>query len=300
MDKIKVLLVEDNIGDARLVKEMVKEVDSEIIINHVATLQDAISKLETEFFDAVLLDLNLPDSFGDLTFHKMKEYTTSTPIILLTGLNDELVAVNAVKKGAQDYLVKGQVTSGLLLRSLNYSIERNRLLKQLQSASLIDELTGLYNRRGFFELAQKQINIANRTKNGFLIVYCDLNDLKLINDNAGHQYGDQAITEATTVLKNTFRDSDIISRFGGDEFVILALNSSKNDIETIYSRIKQCVALSNENSKIPFGFTLSISTGIVYYDPNFPCDIEDLLCKADKLMYADKIAIKGKNNGTEL
>ncbi|UTW70096.1 response regulator [Anaerobacillus sp. HL2] len=119
------------------VKEMVKEVDTEIIILHVSTLQDAISKLENEFFDAVLLDLNLPDSIGDLTFHKMKEFTTSIPIILLTGLNDESLAVNAVKKGAQDYH-KRQVTSGLLLRSLNYSIERNRLMKQLQSASLID------------------------------------------------------------------------------------------------------------------------------------------------------------------
>jgi diguanylate cyclase (GGDEF)-like protein len=162
----------------------------------------------------------------------------------------------------------------------------NRMLAQLRAASLVDELTGLYNRRGFLFLAQQQLKIANRMKRGLLLLFADLDDLKRINDTLGHHEGDLALVETANMLKETFRQADIIARIGGDEFAIITIEARKDSSEILTSRLR--ANLEARNATGPRPYTLSISVGVARYDAEHPCSIGELLAQADALMYEQK------------
>ena len=134
MDKIiKILLFEDNPGDAGLIEEMVNDsINYSYGLKIAETLEDGMNLLKNDSYDIILLDLGLPDSDGINTFLNVQKESSETPIIILTGLNDENIGINAVKKGAQDYLTKGMVDPDLLERSIKYSIERKKVQLELQ------------------------------------------------------------------------------------------------------------------------------------------------------------------------
>ncbi len=133
-DPLKVLLVEDNPGDARLVREALAEArGARFALTHVDCLAPALKQLAAGDMDVILLDLSLPDASGLETLSKTHAAAPGVPIVVLTGLDDEEVALKAVYEGAQDYLVKGQMEGRLLTRSLGYAIERQRLLAELQA-----------------------------------------------------------------------------------------------------------------------------------------------------------------------
>src|SRR5919112_2186878 len=132
-DTIRVLLVEDNPGDARLLREVVREAEgAHIQLTHVDTLAKALAKLDADHFDVVMLDLSLPDADGLDTLVRTHAQAPGVPIVVLTGLDDEKLAIRAVREGAQDYLVKGQVTGQLLVRAMRYATERKRAVEALQ------------------------------------------------------------------------------------------------------------------------------------------------------------------------
>ena len=132
-DRISVLLVEDNPADARLLREVVSEVEgSHISLTHVETLAAALARLDTQPFDVVMLDLSLPDADGLQTLVRTHQRAPAVPIVVLTGLDDEQLAMLAVREGAQDYLVKGQVTGYILVRAMRYATERKRAVEALQ------------------------------------------------------------------------------------------------------------------------------------------------------------------------
>lgn len=129
---VKVLLVEDNDADARFISEMFKEIKTrKYELSHVKRLDEGLKLLDNNSFDVLLLDLSLPDSSGIGTFEKAHEYDPELPIVILSGLDDEEVAVKAVREGAQDYLMKGEVSSRLLSRAISYAIERQNAEKEL-------------------------------------------------------------------------------------------------------------------------------------------------------------------------
>lgn len=170
--------------------------------------------------------------------------------------------------------------------------EKNRelqeLMEEVRSLSLIDELTQLYNRRGFVTLAHKQLQIADRMRRAVTLLYFDLDKMKEINDNLGHNEGDNALRDAAQVLKNTFRNSDIISRIGGDEFVVMMIESPNEDAESFILRLREDLNALNSRKNRPY--QLSLSMGSAKYNPEFPCTIDELLAQADNLMYQNKKA----------
>ncbi|MBF0520365.1 MAG: GGDEF domain-containing protein, partial [Nitrospirae bacterium] len=166
------------------------------------------------------------------------------------------------------------------------------LRERLQTLSILDELTGLYNRRGFYTLAEKQIKIAKRYTRQMTLVFLDLDGLKQINDTLGHEAGDIAIVGASSVLKEAFRESDIIARIGGDEFIVLVTDSDSLDVDTIRTRIREGADTYNNTENQPF--KLSISDGVVPYDPESDISIDELTKQADALMYENKMRKKGK------
>jgi len=164
--------------------------------------------------------------------------------------------------------------------------ERKRAESALQSLSLVDELTGLYNRRGFLAVTEQYLESFQRSDNGLVVLYADLDGLKGINDSLGHLEGDRALMRTAEVLKEAFRSSDIIARLGGDEFVLLASVGKDESAESLTERLQQKIALANAQRNRPYD--LSISIGVAHYDPDEACTIEELMGRADRVMYEEK------------
>jgi len=161
-----------------------------------------------------------------------------------------------------------------------------KLEEELRSLSLTDALTGLRNRRGFFTLAELQLRLADRRKEGMYMLYADMDNLKQINDTRGHQEGDRALVEAARLLQRTYRASDVVSRIGGDEFAVIPVGTSKDNVGVIISRFQQNLDALNAEGRLPYA--LSVSVGIVMYDPLHPVALDELLSEADTMMYEQK------------
>jgi diguanylate cyclase (GGDEF)-like protein len=173
-----------------------------------------------------------------------------------------------------------------LIRSIRYAIERHAMSMALRSLSLVDDLTGLYNRRGFLTLAEQQLKTAERLQQKMILMFADLDGLKWINDNLGHGEGDLALKAAATVFKKTFRESDIVARLGGDEFLVLVLAAGGENAETVVKRLTDNLDAFNYGNNR--AYKISMSMGFAHYDPATPCNLEDLLERADRLMYQRK------------
>jgi diguanylate cyclase (GGDEF)-like protein/PAS domain S-box-containing protein len=164
--------------------------------------------------------------------------------------------------------------------------ERKRLEEKLRILSLTDELTGLYNRRGFLMLAEQQLKMAKRMKGVTFMLYADMDDFKEINDSFGHKEGDLALIETARIIKSTCRDSDIVARIGGDEFAVFPVGITEAFVDIITTRLQKNFDIYN--AKTNRGYKLSISVGITRCDPQSRDSIQDLLVQADKLMYEKK------------
>jgi diguanylate cyclase (GGDEF)-like protein/PAS domain S-box-containing protein len=170
------------------------------------------------------------------------------------------------------------------------AVHRTRTENELRELSLVDDLTKVYNRRAFLTLAEQQIKVAHRTKKEMTLFYVDLDDLKKINDSLGHKEGDAALVEMAGLLKDAFRDSDIIARMGGDEFVVLAIDLAGGKVGALARRLYEKAQARNARSDA--GSPLSFSLGIARYDPDKPSSLQDLLALADREMYQNKTAKK--------
>ncbi len=283
---VSVLLVEDNPGDARLFQELAGAAEFPFEIVHRETLAGALEVLADSKPEIVLLDLGLPDAKGLEAVRRIRSAAPDPPLLVLTGLDDETLAVESLKEGAQDYLVKGNIGSNSLRRALRYAVERQRVQLEVANLSLIDDLTGLYNRKGFFALAKHREKLARRTGEPFLVAFIDLDGLKQINDTYGHQEGNRALVDATNTLKDSFRQSDILARLGGDEFAAFVADAQEGSIPTLRQRIQQ--KIERCNSEPDRRYRLSLSIGMASSTSAGHSDVETIIGLADALMYKDK------------
>jgi len=251
----------------------------------VASLSSALALLEREPFDVILLDLALPDSVGVATFSQICVRVPEVPIVVTSALENKNHAIEILREGAQDYLVKGEINVKQLQRTVLYAIERHRSRVLLQQLSFNDELTGLLNRRGFLSMAQQQLKIAQREDWQLVLLFADLDSLKNINDNFGHTEGDRALKSIAAVLKKTFRTSDILARLGGDEFIVLALNAPAAGVQTMTSRLQKNLDLHNSQNRY---YQLSLSIGIAQFDPKRVSSLDSMIMEADKALYENK------------
>ena len=172
--------------------------------------------------------------------------------------------------------------------------ERKNMEDQLKKTAITDVLTGLINRRGFFILSEKHIKMAKRNKQLMLLMYVDLDGMKMINDKFGHKEGDRAIIDSANILKASFRESDIIARIGGDEFVVLLTDNSDEEIEhVVINSVMDNV--NKHNSQAHNKYALSLSIGIAHFDPGHFDSLETILTEADNSMYENKRNKVGRN-----
>ncbi|MBL7049548.1 MAG: diguanylate cyclase [Nitrospira sp.] len=168
---------------------------------------------------------------------------------------------------------------------------RKRIEEKLRTLSITDELTGLYNRRGFFMLAEQQISISKRMNKGVVMIYADLDGLKIINDTLGHNEGDRAIIQISKILRDSLRESDVTARIGGDEFVIFQMGNHEEGADIITERLQRTLEefnLSNPDLK----YKLSASIGVICYPSEAVTTIDEMMAEVDNLMYIKKKARK--------
>jgi diguanylate cyclase (GGDEF)-like protein len=284
---IKILLVEDNDIDAHLTQDILAEWSVEQFdITHVTRLSDAIAHLARERMDAVLLDLSLPDGYGLPTLRQMQAANPTIPIIVLSGVSDQALALQAVQNGAQDYLVKGQGQPELLARSIRYAIERKRAEERLTYLAQYDQLTGLVNRTLFRDRLVQAMARSKRLQQPLGLMLLDLDRFKAVNDTMGHDVGDQLLKAVAGRLQECVREVDTVARMGGDEFtIILEGLAHEQDIVIVARRITESLAE-------PFHLrehraSIGVSIGITVY-PSDDHEIDDLLKHADAAMYRAK------------
>ena len=169
--------------------------------------------------------------------------------------------------------------------------ERKRMEEEMREMSLRDQLTELYNRRGFITLAEQQLKGANRAQRPMLLAFIDCDRMKWINDTLGHEEGDRALIDTANLLRHTFRESDIIARLGGDEFAVLSIDAADMGHEDFSQRLQQHIDGFNAKESRPY--KLSVSFGTAIYHPESPMLLDQLISEADELMYVQK---KTKSN----
>ena len=254
-------------------------------IAHVAGLELAAERLSSDPADVLLLELGPGQRQGRIFVQAARAAAPDTPMVILAESEDESLAIEALRQGAQDFLTKDRLDRAVLVRALRYSIERHRLQKNLQNLSLMDDLTGLYNRRGFMALAEQHLRMIQR-KGAALIVYLDLDDLKLINDSHGHLEGNRALIVTANVLRACFRQSDILARLGGDEFCVLMTDAAQDSDLQVRKRLQQRADFVNSLGS--WKFRISFSVGIADVPVVHQPSLEQLLRVADAQMYEEK------------
>ncbi len=282
----KVLLIEDNPGDARLIEAMIGDDPLAPFGVEVADrLAAGLERLSAGDTTLVILDLSLPDSFGLETFAKVYAHSPAVPIIVLTGNDDDALALAAVQHGAQDYLVKSGLERELLLRSMRYSIERKRYQVQLEHQANYDALTGLPNRNLLHDRLRQAVH-AQRNPRTIAVAFMDLDHFKLVNDSLGHGTGDRLLKGMAERLRSVLREADTVGRVGGDEFVLI-LDDQANE-ETVFRTMQRIAAKVAEPIVID-GKELYVtcSAGVSLY-PQDGRDVDTLLRNADAAMYRAK------------
>lgn len=163
---------------------------------------------------------------------------------------------------------------------------QKRLEEALRNLSLIDDLTGVYNRRGFSTLAESHLALARRKRRELLLIFADVDALKAINDQHGHAAGDQVLLDAAEILRRTYRSADIIARLGGDEFTAFPLEAGSDSAAILTNRLQENIDLHNREHNRPYA--LSMSVGVGHFDPARCQSVQELLAQADEELYKRK------------
>jgi diguanylate cyclase (GGDEF)-like protein len=295
----RVLLVDDEEPIRKLLANMLSLKGHQCVTANNGI--EALDKIIGAKFDALITDIVMPEMDGIALTKKVSNHYQNFPVMVMTGYAEEYSAETAIASGAREFIRKPFSVSEFLIR-FDQMMRDHKREESLLALSLTDELTDLYNRRRFFVLTEQYLKVAIRTKKRLLLLYIDMDDLKWINDHCGHNEGDKALIDLGSILKKTFRESDIIARMGGDEFVVLLESADEND-EMLITRLYE--SIRDYNAKVSQNYKLSVSVGAAQFDPEYPISIDELLSKADALMYAQKRKKRkeesrlGERNGQE-
>jgi diguanylate cyclase (GGDEF)-like protein len=288
-----VLLVEDSLIDAQLIRRLLRRVTSSYYrVTHVCTLNDAVLSAEDLVPDVILADLNLPDSRGTETVASLQTSYPDIPLVIVSAWDDEAISLRSVKAGAQDYLVKGHIDGANLHRVIRYAIERKRTELELVRLAHFDQLTSLPNRTLLRERVDHALARALRSGTGVATLILDMDRFKEINDMLGHEIGDKLLIEAARRIRASVRDQDTVARLGGDEFAVILEGVS--EAKEVLPVIERIIASLNDLRTIDgHEVNTSTSVGIAMYPEN-GSNLSELLRAADLAMYQAKSSGRGR------
>jgi len=307
LSAVDLLLVEDNPDDVTYTQELFRRKGApDYRIVAAASLEAALKILGQRPIDIVVLDLCLPDSHGFQTFERLQDEFPFVPIIVLTQLNEESTVLECMRRGAEDFLVKGEYNHDFFFRTIRYAIERHRIRRQLQSVTeelktvnrklerlaMVDPLTDVMNRRGLQQILTRELELLKREESGLLVLAVDFDNFERINQSLGHVTGDIVLKEMARRLRRSLRASDYIARIGGDEFVILLPQTRFAEGVQVAEKIR--LAISQSSVSVSGGegvyITASLALGTVSHDTP---TIDQMLSKAHIILHRSKNS--GKN-----
>lgn len=291
--EINLLSIEDSDRDFEKIRDLLQDSDK-IKLSRALSIEKAMDMLKQGAFDLIILDYLLPDGNGLDFFKMMKKREVEIPVVVNTAYGDEIIASQFIKEGAYDYISKKNLNKKSLFRSINNALEKFRLKKEIKKAwekmakmATKDELTGLYNRRYFQEIFEREADRACRYGNQLVLGMMDLDNFKRINDTYGHLAGDMALAEIGNILNRHSRLSDLVCRYGGEEFAVLLPSTDIEKANLVFERLRKVV------SQHPFeykssSFKVTISIGVAMYDRQADQSLVNLFEQADQALYQAK------------
>ncbi|HEY3487964.1 MAG TPA: GGDEF domain-containing response regulator [Gammaproteobacteria bacterium] len=290
---LRVLHVEDDLLDTRNVQRILKTIPIyDIACDHVQSIKSALGVLEKKDYDLVILDMRLPDGFGLDLVKAVKEIAPEKPIVILSGVNDMDLTLKAVQYGAQEYLVKDELNSNVLMRSIRYAIDHKQRELDLAYMSEYDELTQIPNRHSLKNRLRRAIVRCRQNNTMAALMFVDLDFFKVVNDTFGHAAGDMLLKQVAKRMHQCVRHDDTIARMGGDEFVVLLEGIREKEVATAIAR-KILQALSQVFMLNSNEIYITVSIGIYLHDEHETMDLDKIIKYSDQAMYEVKTA--GRN-----
>ena len=296
--KLIILSIEDSTPDFEDIRSFIAD-EKSVELLRAPDIEGAFSIMENKEVDLIFLDHILPDGTGFDFLLKAEQKNIMTPVVVITGQGDEILASKLIQAGAYDYLPKRELGKETLNRVIHNVLEKAKLKgeirrsqAQLAKMSTTDELTGLFNRRYFNEAFQREIERADRYGIDFSLCLMDLDHFKLVNDTHGHHTGDSVLKETATLIQNKFRKTDLICRFGGEEFAVIFPHTSIDNAAKACDAFRE--ALSDHT--IFHGLKeikVTISIGIISFGSSKITDGKQLLKLVDQALYQAKTS--GRN-----
>lgn len=289
----QILVVDDEEVVCRFLKRVLDSAGHLIQVAHGG--QEAIDKLEDGSFDLVITDLKMPAVDGIAVLRKAKELDPLCEVIVITAYASVESAVEVMKLGAHDYISKPFNVERIRF-VVGKALEKRRLLQAAgerdfyKRLSQLDGLTEVYNRRSFEELLTAEMSRSNRFRRPLSVLMIDLDQLKVVNDSFGHQAGDTVLRQVAWSLKRSVRNCDIVARYGGDEFVIILVETGKADAVTTAQRLNRLITKPTAKSNAQVNDSvqpMTISIGVASY-PTDATETEGLVRRADEALYEAK------------
>ena len=285
--KIRVLYIEDDVGHQHLVRRILEQTD-DLLVELVTEvlLSCGLERLGGEAFDVVVLDLGLPDSVYMSPARALKQMlllVPETPVIVASGNGSRQVQLRMLELGAQDYIVKADLTERLV-DAIRFAIVRSRRILELRRAAMHDDLTSLHNLRGFRLMYDHKLHTVKRSDKHLSFICGDVDGLKQINDSEGHQEGNEVLRRVAEILTSNTRPDDIVARVSGDEFWILCCTSSDEERFGMVERLRKAFVHHNSCSDKSYRLAVSFGSARVRRLESF----EEALEAADRDMYRDK------------
>ena len=286
-ETIRVLLVEDNHADERLIRLALSEdPHCKFEVTSARTLDGGLELAQTQPLDAILLDLHLPDSSGLANVKALATAVPRTPILVITGLDDDSLAIQVSEHGAQAFIVKGSNQPLVLSRAIRCAMARKRFEALLAEQAYFDSLTGLANRGLFHDRLKQALARATRTDKRIAVVFIDLDNFKAVNDNFGHKVGDEVLRAIADCVRGAVRQTDTVARVGGDEFTVLV--EPLNDLIDAVTIAQKVLSAVQAAIKLPdVRVQLTASIGVVLF-PDHARNADSLVESADKAMFFAK------------
>ncbi len=300
--KINILSVEDSDVGFATIKALLKK-HPQMHLSRGRTIKEAAQALARGKFDLVLLDYMLPDGNGLDFLRELDKEGFEIPVVVITGRGDEMTASQVIRAGACDYLPKEMISKKALLQIISNSLETFRLKnevkitqKRLADMAKKDQLTGLYNRRSFVEVLEREVASARRHGSDLVLCMMDLDHFKQVNDTYGHPAGDMVLSQIGRKLRECIRDSDFICRYGGEEFAVILPHTQPEKARMVCERFREIVAghpFTCDSSE----FAMTISIGMASYSSGTDQSPLEFVGMADQALYEAKNA--GRNRVVE-
>jgi diguanylate cyclase (GGDEF)-like protein len=295
---LKILICDDDPADRKLVRTYLQRItDREIVLLEAGHTEEIQNALDKGRIDLVLMDNQMPGKSGMEWLVEIAKKQLA-PVVMLTGSGTEEIVSQAFQDGAIGYLPKSSLSQAKLKNIIDVALDKWTRLQQamadkekLEKLATFDSLTGLYNRRAILGKLRELINLVNRYKEDFSLSMLDIDHFKRVNDRYGHLTGDEVLEEIATLIRRNIRDTDIVGRYGGEEFIIILPKTNLSSAWVVAERLRSIIEKAEIKDSASNVFAITVSQGLAGWERGE--DAYSLISCADEALY--KAKEKGRN-----